>query len=124
MSRPVWLKREAVNRCGRCGRRQAVPVAAVGYRCRFCDADWRWAVCGTCGLLQVQREELPAVECQRCHTVHVSWWKTADSETIAEEVAERRHYADVRGRRVRRALVAVVALVALLLGGALLVLLA
>lgn len=119
MEKPLWVKPEATTRCGRCGERQPVAVAAVGYRCRSCGADWRWAVCGNCEFVQVVREELPAVECSRCHTVHVSWWKTADSESIAPVVAERRRADDVRRRRAWKGWAAVLGL---LLGLALLAL--
>lgn len=117
MDKPLWLKPEAMSRCARCGEHQAVAVAAVGYRCRSCGTDWRWAVCGNCEQLHVVREELPAVECPRCHTVHVSWWRTADSEDIAAMVAEHRRRDDARRRRVRRAWAS---LIALLVGLALL----
>lgn len=117
MDRRLWVKPEATARCRHCGERQPVAVAAVGYRCRSCGADWRWAVCGNCERMQVVREELPAVECSRCHTVHVSWWKTADSESIAATVAGHRQRHDERRRRVWRRWVA---LLAVLLGLALL----
>ncbi|HUR22415.1 MAG TPA: hypothetical protein VMZ73_00940 [Acidimicrobiales bacterium] len=77
-------------------------VAAVGYQCRSCSADWRWAVCGNCQRLEAVREELPAVQCSGCHTVHVSWWKTIDSEAIAEMVAGRRRSVEARRRRIRK----------------------
>lgn len=110
MEKPVWLKREAMARCGRCAARQPVAVTAVGYRCRVCSADWRWAACGNCERIQIVREELPAVECVQCHTVHVSWWTTADSESIAATVAARRRDVDARRRRVLQAWAAVIGL--------------
>lgn len=109
MERRLWLKPQATARCGHCGERQPVPVAAVGYRCRSCGADWRWAVCGNCELVQVVREEIPAVECARCHTVHVSWWKTADSESIAGMIGEQRRRHDERRRQAWRRRVALLA---------------
>lgn len=77
-------------------------VAAVGYRCRSCAADWRWAACGGCNRLDVVREELPVVECSGCHIVHVAWWKTSESESIAELVAARRRDLEARRRRIWR----------------------
>lgn len=114
---PLWLKPEIVTRCARCGDRQPVAVAAVGYRCRSCGADWRWVACGNCDRLDVVREELPAVECAGCHTVHVSWWKTSDSESIAEVVAGRRRSVVAQRRRIWRPWAV---LIGLLLGLALL----
>jgi hypothetical protein len=107
MDEPMWLKREAMTRCGHCGERQPVAIAAVGYQCRACATDWRWAVCGNCELVQVAREELEAFVCARCHAVQVAWWKTRHSESLAGMVSERRREDDARRRRVRRAWVAV-----------------
>ena len=102
MDKPVWLKPEAVTTCRGCGERQPVAVGAVGYRCRRCGTDWRWTTCGNCGALQTAPEESTAVECLECHAVHVAWWKTADSESVAAAVAERRRSEDARRRRAWR----------------------
>ncbi len=102
MDNPLWLKLQALTRCARCGDRQPVAVAAVGFRCRSCSADWRWAACGSCDRLEMVREELPALECSTCHTVQVAWWTTIDSESIAELVVTRRRDVEARRRRIRR----------------------
>lgn len=101
MENPLWLKPEVVTRCEHCGERQPLAVAAVGYQCRSCAADWRWAACASCGRLDIVREELPLVECSGCHAVQVAWWKTSESESIAELVAARRRAVEARRRRNR-----------------------
>ncbi|MEO7836646.1 MAG: hypothetical protein ABIS21_03265 [Acidimicrobiales bacterium] len=53
--------------------------------------------------MQVLRAEFPVVECSRCHTVHVSWWKTSESESIAGRVAARRRRDYAAKLRVGRA---------------------
>lgn len=119
MNNPLWLKPEAMVRCAHCGERQRVAVAAVGYQCRSCAADWRWVACGNCDRLDVVREELPAVQCSGCHTVHVAWWKTGDSESIAELVVRRRHSAEAgRWRNLKRWAMVIGLLVAAALVGA------
>lgn len=99
MEQPLWLKPAPVARCTQCGERQPVAVAAVGYQCRSCAADWRWAACGNCERLDIVREELAVVECSGCHTAHVAWWKTSESESIAELVVARRRAVEARRRR-------------------------
>ena len=110
MENPLWLKQETPARCAHCGERQPVAVTAVGYQCRSCAADWRWAACGNCERLDIVREELPVVECSGCHTVHLSWWKASDSESIADGVAERRRGVEARRRRLWKQWALVIAL--------------